>query len=77
MKEPEEALMDELTELELTLEDREALTVPLSVALLDGPERVLVRLAETELDRVELHDTLPDDALAETLADALTDEGRL
>lgn len=64
-------------EPELTLEDREALAVPLPVAPVDEPEKVLVRLTEPELDMVELHDAVPEDTLAETLAEMLADEGRL
>jgi hypothetical protein len=77
VKEPEEAPVDELVEPELTLEDREALAVPLPVALVDGPENVLVRLTEPELDMVELHDAVPEDTLAEILVEMLADVGRL
>ena len=77
VREPEEVLMDELMEPELTLADKEALAVPLSVALAEEPEKVLVRLAGPELDMVELHETVPEDVLAETLAEMVTDEGRL
>lgn len=61
--------MDELTEPELMLEDSEALAVPLPAALVDGPERVFVKLTEPDLDTVKLHDALPEDVLAERVAD--------
>lgn len=73
VKEPEEAPADELVGPELTLEDMEALAVPLPVALADGPEKVLVRLTDPELDMVELHDAVPEDTLAVTLAEMLAE----
>lgn len=77
VRELEEALADELIERELRLEDREALAVPLSVARVDEPEKVLVRLAEPELDMVELHGAVPDAVLAEMVTEMVTEEGRL